>query len=156
MSNEAQVECTGCGYRIIASYTPQQLNMIYKFLAPEPEGRGYFDNFVLNNSSRNSYWQLSTNAQSEKKITDPLIFDLWYLMTITLAEVCGCNRNCILFDMVTPKSTEKLDPNSVEINKTTFDQMACQLIKVIRSINKEIPIVSNNFMLMNNGPRIIP
>ena len=154
MLDQAQVERTGNGYRIITPYTPKQLTMIYSFLAPEPEGRGYFDNFVINNSLHSTYWQLSASAQIEKMITEPLLFDLWYLMTMTLVEVCGCNRNWILFEKDTPKSTELIDFNSVELNKQTFDQMASQLIEIIHRVNNDIPVISNNVVL-TNGPRVV-
>ena len=156
MYDAKQVVKTRDGYRIITPYNSRQLDMIYRFLAPKPEGRGYFDNFVLNNRQRNAYWQLDESAQSEKMVTDPFLFDLWYLMTLTLAEVCGVNRNWILFDEETPKSEVLLDPNSIEISKEIFDQMASQLIGIVRRINKDIPVVSNNFILLNNGPRVIP
>jgi hypothetical protein len=154
MLDQAQVERTGNGYRIITPYTSEQLTMIYNFLAPEPKGRGYFDNFVINNSHHSTYWQLSASAQIEDMITEPLLFDLWYLMTMTLVEVCGCNRNWILFEKDTPKSTELIDFNSVELNKQTFDQMASQLIEIIHRVNNDIPVISNNVVL-TNGPRVV-
>ena len=154
--NPAQVRRTGSGYQIIAPFTERQIAMLYSFLAPEPDGRGFFDNFVLDNSRRNAYQQLSEDGQSEKTVNAPLLFDLWYLLTLTLGEVCGHNRNWILFHTNAPKSTELLDPNSIEISRSVFDEMACQLIGVIRRTNREIPIVSNNFVLMNNGPKVVP
>lgn len=158
MLDTAQVKRSGSGYQIVAPYTAHQLTMIYKFLAPEPEGRGFFDNFVLDNSRHSAYLQLDENAKNEKMkmVTDVFLFDLWSLMIPTLAEVCGCNRNWILFERDTLKSTEMLDPDSIEISKNIFYKMASQLIGEVRRINGDIPVVSNNFVLMNNGPRVVP
>ncbi len=155
MFDFSQVEQSGDRFRIIAPITAKQLSMIHEFLAPAPEGRGFFDNFVLNNTTNHAYRTIAENGQTDKYITDSLLFDLWYLLTTILPEVCGCNRDWILFTQDTLKSPAPIDPNSIEITKPIFDQMTQQLIAVIRGLNKDIPIISDGVRLMQNGPCLV-
>ena len=156
MFDPTQVKRVGKRYRIIAPYTSDQLTMIHRFLVPEPEGRGYFGSFVMVNTGRSGYWQLSETTLDEEKVTsDPRLFDLWYLLTHTLPEVCGYNISGIL-GVDAPRTTKKMHPEDIEMYQETFNQMAVQLIGVIRRINGDIPIVSNPIMFLNRAPKIVP
>lgn len=136
------------------SLNPQEIEKIRAFLAPEPEGRGYFDNFVIENRSAEPWGLLGSGGRLEGQTRDHRLFDLWLLMATVLPEAAGVNRNHILFDRNEPLSEVALAPEALRLSRALFYEIADQLCDLVRKLDPRIPIVSNGAVFMENLPRL--
>lgn len=133
--------------------TEKQLAQVRAFLAPEPEGRGYFDNFVIENPGREPWGILGPAGSLEGRTNAPRLFDLWQLQATVLPEAAGVNRNHVLFEPTEPLAEEGVPPNGIEMPRALFYEIADQLRGVVRSVDGRIPIVNNGAVFMETLPR---
>lgn len=129
------------------------LDRVRAFLAPEPEGRGFFENFVIDNR-RNAPWGVvGPKGNLEGQSRAARLFDLWLLVATVLPEAAGVNRNHILFDPDEPLAAEPLPPQALRMSRSLFYQVADQLAGVVRDLEPRIPLVSNGAVFMETQPR---
>jgi hypothetical protein len=136
------------------SLNPQEIEKIRTFLAPEPEGRGYFDNFVIENRSAEPWGLLGSGGHLEGQTRAHRLFDLWQLMATVLPEAAGVNRNHILFAPDEPLSEVALAPEALRLPRALFYEIADQLADLVRELDPRMPIVSNGAVFMENLPRL--
>lgn len=132
----------------------EDLERVRTFLAPEPEGRSFFDNFVIENKLGEAWGVLGPGGKLRGETKARRLFDLWQLLATVLPEAAGTNRNHILFDLSEPISDELLAPDSIQIPRSIFYEIADQLAGVVRSLDARIPIVSNGAVFMESLPRL--
>ncbi len=151
---QKQIEKLGVGYKILTPFKEQQLDKILEFLNSGADEERLFDSFVLRNNGQ-YYWELSESGKSVSRINDSRLFDLWKLMFLIIPELCGYNKNWILFDKKHPKYPWLLHPSLIKVTNEVFSYMTEQLIQVVKQIDQNIPIISNGFEMMSHGPHII-
>jgi hypothetical protein len=140
-------------YVIESPLTSEQLAALHRFLAPKPEGKGFLPNFILNNRSHTAYWKLDDEGREQEMTSDPKLFDLWKCVALCLAAICGYDYSGIFSEQ--PDADHGLfDPSDAEIRNALLSEIARQVIAVVRTLDGDIPIVSNNAVLMGQLPYI--
>lgn len=133
--------------------TEKDLARVRAFLAPEPDGRGFFENFVIENPLGEPWGIQGSEGHLEGRTTARRLFDLWQLVATVLPEAAGVNRNHILFEPDQPVAEEALSPDKIEMPRAVFYEIADQLRAVVRSLDARIPIVNNGAVFMETLPR---
>ncbi len=139
---------------ISSPLSSQQIQQVRVFLAPEPEGRGYFDNFVIENPLGQTWGLLGSEGHLQGQTTARRLFDVWQLVATVLPEVAGVNRNHILFEAHQPLSETALPPQALQMSRRVFYEIAEQLMDVVRSLDARIPLVSNGSLFLEILPRL--
>ncbi len=134
--------------------SPHQIELVRTFLAPEPEGRGYFDNFVIDNPLGETWGLLGPEGRLEGQTSARRLFDVWQLMATVLPEVAGVNRNHILFEATQPLAEAAPSPASLHISRRVYYEIAGQLMDLVRGLDARIPLVSNGTVFLENLPRL--
>ena len=155
LSEGKQIKRLGVGFQILTPFKKEQLDRIYNLLSSGSTNERLFNNFILLNNGRASYWQLSDTGESANMTNSSNLFDIWKLMFLIIPELCGYNKNWILFDKNTPKYPWVLHPDLVYVTNEIFKYMTEQLIGVIRRISHDIPIISNSIEMIRRAPHII-
>jgi len=139
---------------IHGTLSPQQIEQVRTFLAPEPEGRGYFDNFVIENPLGEPWGLLGPARRLEGQTSARRLFDVWQLVAAVLPEMAGVNRNHILFEAARPLAAEAVSPGSLQVSRHLYYEIAGQLMDVVRGLDPRIPLVSNGSAFLENLPRL--
>jgi len=139
---------------IHGTLSPQQIEQVRTFLAPEPEGRGYFDNFVIENPLGEPWGLLGPAGRLEGQTSARRLFDVWQLVAAVLPEMAGVNRNHILFEAARPLAAEAVSPGSLQVSRHLYYEIAGQLMDVVRGLDPRIPLVSNGSAFLENLPRL--
>lgn len=131
-----------------------EVRRVRAFLAPEPEGRGFFENFVIENLAGEPWGLLGSQGHLEGQTRARRLFDLWQLVATVLPEAAGVNRNHVLFEAGAPLAEAPLSPKELRIPRQVFYQVADQLRALVRELDPRIPIVSNGVVFMESLPRL--
>lgn len=133
----------------------QDLEGVRRFLAPEPEGRGYFENFVIQNPAGEAWGILGSGGRLEGQTSARRLFDLWQLVATVLPEAAGANRNHILYEDSAPLAAEPLSPQAIQVSRSVFYRIADQLAGVVRGLDPRIPLVSNGSVFLESLPKLL-
>lgn len=155
--SKMQITKHGDKFYILKEFSADQLSKIRTFLRTDisKHDDSVFRAFVFFNNQKADYYSINDDGSSGPQVDEDYMFDLWYLLFLILPEVCGFNRNWILFDRDTELSSSPMLPDNIIICKETFERMSSQLIELTREIEPKITIFSNGTMLLTNGPRIL-
>jgi hypothetical protein len=151
---QEQARKMGVGYMILTPFKEHQLDKIFNFLSSDADGETRFDIFVLRNKGQ-YYWELSELGEEVSMVNDSRLFDIWKLLFLIIPELCGYNKNWILFDKKCPKYPWPLHPGMFVITNEIFSYMTEQLVRVVKQIDQNIPMISNGVEILLHGPRII-
>ncbi|MCD6569547.1 MAG: hypothetical protein J7L53_02465 [Deltaproteobacteria bacterium] len=139
--------------KINRPFTLAQLGNIRSFLSPEPDGMGYFRNFVLINRNSDSYTTLNWIAKEQDRSTSEHLFDIYKLFFYILGSLCGYDKVGIFG--VANSIGEPINPDDIILTNSLFVAMTSQLIAVVKEIEPDIPVIFFAPSYMGKCPKIL-